>query len=374
MCRFALVIPNFNQSRFLRTALESLRHQTVPVEVVIMDGGSSDGFREAIRPYTDLISYWRSGPDGGQAAAIREGFECAGGDIIAWLNADDYLYPGTLDRVAAFFEAHPEADVVYGQAVHVDAEGFFLSYFPPIQPFDRQDLTRTCFICQPACFMRRSVYEAVGGINPSLRYTLDWDLWHRLARAGARFHYLEDLLAAVRYYPGTKTVGGGPRRYLEMWRVERTYGGRWIPRTWLGSYLYNLRFRTRRSLGDRMFMMIFNRLRAAKRAVRKGRHNPRHGQGTLYGFRRWEPVVEGRGIIRLPWYGPRSWRRLELQVSPEGATFSICINRGQTRQIRAREGRIRVVTGPVVGAQWEIVVQCREAERWHLVKFQAEWQ
>lgn len=374
MCRFSVVIPNFNQSRFLRTALESLSHQRVPMEVIVLDGGSSDGFREAIRPYAALISYWRSGPDGGQAAAVREGFERAGGEIIAWLNADDYLYPGALDRVAACFGNHPEADVVYGQAVHVDAQGFFLSYFPPIQPFDRQDLTRTCFICQPACFMRRSAYEAVDGINPTLRYTLDWDLWHRLARAGARFHYLEDLLAAVRYYPGTKTVGGGPRRYLEMWRVERTYGGRWVPRTWLGSYLYNLRFRTQTCLGERMFMALFNGLRAVKRAVRKASQDSGDGDGTLYGFRRWEPVVEGRGVIRVPWYAPAPWKRLELRVAPEDAAFRLQVNRDEPREIRAREGRIRLAVRQPAGPQWEIAVECQEAVRWRLLGFQAEWQ
>ncbi|MBN1546371.1 MAG: glycosyltransferase, partial [Syntrophaceae bacterium] len=248
MTTFAIVIPNFNQSHFLPFALKSLRYQAVPFNLAVMDGGSTDKFQEAVEPYSDIINFLRSAPDAGQAAAIKEGMETIPGDVVAWLNADDYYFPGVLDKVAAFFDRHPEVDVVYGDAVHVTEEGFFLSYFPAIQEFHAQELTRSCFICQPACFVRRSAYHKAGGLDTALHYTMDWDLWCRLSQSGAKFHYLHTPLAAVRYYPGTKTLSGDRQRYLEIWRIERTYGKRLVPLSWIGFYLFDLSFKENKTI------------------------------------------------------------------------------------------------------------------------------
>jgi glycosyltransferase involved in cell wall biosynthesis len=124
MLSFAIVVPNLNQSHFLGSALESLRHQSSPFKLALMDGGSTDDFRKVIEPYSDIITFLRSESDAGQAAAIRDGADMVSGDIVTWLNADDYYFPGALDRAAASFEKDPELDVVYGDAVHVSSEGF----------------------------------------------------------------------------------------------------------------------------------------------------------------------------------------------------------------------------------------------------------
>jgi len=221
MLSFAIVIPNLNQSHYITSALESLRHQSVPLQVAIMDGGSTDNFKTVIEPYTDIITVVNSRPDAGQAAAIREGKNKIEGDIVAWLNADDYYFPNVLDKVASCFEKDPQLDVVYGDAVHVSPEGFFKSYFPAIQEFNQKELIRSNFICQPACFVRRSAYEEVGGVDHRLKYTMDWDLWCRLAQAGATFQYFHNVLAAVRYYPETITLSGSLKRYLEIYCLEK---------------------------------------------------------------------------------------------------------------------------------------------------------
>jgi len=95
---FSIVIPNFNQSHFLPFALESLRYQSAPFRLAVMDGGSTDSFNEVVEEYSDIITYLRSAPDEGQAAAIRDGKDKVPDDVVAWLNADDYYYPGALDR------------------------------------------------------------------------------------------------------------------------------------------------------------------------------------------------------------------------------------------------------------------------------------
>ncbi len=364
MPSFAVVIPNYNQSRYLGTALESLRHQPVPFQLALMDGGSTDGLGEAIGPYRDLLSCWHSGPDGGQAAAIRQGLQRIQGDVVCWLNADDYYFPGALSKVGAFLDENPGVDAVYGDAVHVTPEGFFLSYFPPIQEFDLHDLTKSCFICQPACFVRRSAYENVGGLDAALRYTLDWDLWHRLARAGARFQYLPQLLAAVRYYPETKTVSGSGRRYMEIWRIERKYGRRIYPSSWLGSFLYFSKFKPVKSFPERLLLQCLEVLRNAKRAVLGTTKHGRMLGGTLYGFHRWEPLVQGAGTIRLPWYGKSGWKHLTLGVDPPEAVYRIGIDDGQAVDLRAKGGRVRLEPPPSTGPERAITVECLERKTW----------
>jgi glycosyltransferase involved in cell wall biosynthesis len=140
MGHFAIVIPNLNQSRFLPGALESLKHQSVKMDLALMDGGSTDGFDAVADRYRDIITYLRSGPDGGQARAIAAGAEKVSGDFFSWLNADDYYFPEALDKVSAVFETHPEIDVVYGDAVHVKPDGAFMSYFPAIEEFNPKAL------------------------------------------------------------------------------------------------------------------------------------------------------------------------------------------------------------------------------------------
>jgi glycosyltransferase involved in cell wall biosynthesis len=142
---FAIVIPNLNQSHFLPTAFKSLTCQKEAIELALMDGGSTDNFSEIEKRYSDNITFWRSEPDRGQADAIRTGLNKIAGDIVAWLNADDYYFPDTLEKVAKCFEENPELDVVYGDAIHVNPKGNFLSYFLQIKEFCSQKITRTNF-------------------------------------------------------------------------------------------------------------------------------------------------------------------------------------------------------------------------------------
>ena len=151
MLKFAIAIPNLNQSNFLVTALESLRHQDSIFELAVMDGGSTDDFCNISNHYSDIISYKRSTPDKGQSAAIHESVDKISGDLMTWLNADDEDFPGALDKVLTIFKDNPEIDVVYGDAIHVGVEGFFKCYFPPIRNFNKANLTFNNFICQPSC-------------------------------------------------------------------------------------------------------------------------------------------------------------------------------------------------------------------------------
>lgn len=369
MLSFAIVVPNFNQSRFLWSVFESLRHQSSPFQLAVMDGGSTDDFRAVAEKYADMITYLRSGPDKGQASAIKEGMERISGDVVSWLNADDYYFPGALDKVASCFEANPEVDVIYGDAIHVTPEGFFLSYFPPIQEYNAHDLTRTCFICQPACFVRRSAYEAVGGVKASLQYTMDWELWCRLSSVGAKFKYLRELLAAVRYYPETKTMSGSTRRYREIYRIERKFGKRLYPLSCFGAYLYGLTFKPEKTMRDRIFCRMVGYLELLRRRFYKEGDPKDESAEVSYGFHRWEPMVEKRCTIHLPWYDGRQWTRLLLKVEPADIEYRIEVNDQVHKGVFTGGGYLAADMPRLSEPRRKIAIEALGADRWKLLEF-----
>ncbi len=373
MPEFSIVIPNFNQSHFLPWALESLRHQSVPFHLAIMDGGSTDNFKAVSEKYPDIITYLKSEPDDGQAAAILKGLEMVNGEIVAWLNADDYYFPHTLQKVSTLFKKDPDLDVVYGDAVHVTKDGFFLSYFPAIQAFDAEVLTRSCFICQPACFVRRTAYEDAGGINPGLRYTMDWDLWCRLAKNKAKFRYEPELLAAVRYYPETKTMSGDWRRYEEIWQIERRYGRRFLPSSWPGFYRFDLASKTQKTFYEKGLLNALDSLRKFKRRLQIQKSED-SGKSLLYGFVRWEPIVKGEGTIYLPWYGSCRWKRLHLRVAPKEADYRIRVNGTRARTVRTRDGFLSIKMPTSMGNLLKLSISSPENPVWELSAFSVDLQ
>ncbi|MDM8515114.1 glycosyltransferase family 2 protein [Desulfobacterales bacterium HSG16] len=332
MTDFSIVIPNLNQSGFLPWALESLKSQDKAYyELALMDGGSTDGFGQAVKPYLGMVSWMSIGPDNGQAAAIFEGFERTSGDIMAWLNADDYYFPGAFSWVEACFENDPDIDVLYGDAVHVDENGFFISYFPHTRAFDPDSLPSSCYICQPACFVRRRAYESAGGVNPDLCYTMDWDLWCRLAQNGAKFRYLPKLLAAVRYYRGTKTSSCDPIRYREIRRIERMYKKTSLPLSWLGFYLNDLAEKESRQVNDIPTFLVLSALKRFKHAWGGGHHDS---------LNRMADKNEGR--IRIPWYDSRQWKKLHLELEPDNIGYRVEIDGRHEFSVFPDKGRFTI--------------------------------
>ena len=369
---FSIVIPNYNQSHFLPWALESLRHQSVPFNVALMDGGSSDNFQAVAESYSEMITHLESGPDGGQAAAIKKGKASIPGDIVAWLNADDYYFPSALKKVSSVFEKNPHVDVVYGDAVHVTADGCFLSYFSAVQSFNPRDLARSCFICQPTCFVRRKAYERIGGIDATLKYTMDWDLWHRLSLAGAKFQYLHEVLAAVRYYPGTKTMSGDRRRYWEIWRIERKYGRHFMPFSWAGFYRYDLSFKERRNFLEETFLYVLDGLRQSKKRLLKMPGSESQMNQTLYGFHRWEPVVETNCIIHLPWYDRRQWHQICIEPEPFDQNYIIRINDVLCHGATSENGCLVVDVPFITEPYRKIAISRPGGGQWKLLGFSCE--
>ncbi|QOV90852.1 glycosyltransferase family 2 protein [Humisphaera borealis] len=226
--RFCIVTPSYNTRRYLGACIDSVLVQKYPhLDYLIMDGGSTDGSVELLKSYGDGVNVmpgsprWISARDKGQSDAINRGFAQTsprtGDEILGWLNSDDTLAPGTLKHVAGVFEANPDVDVVYGQATYIDARGKHISRCTHIEPFDRYRLLHISdFIVQPATFFRRRAFDAVGGVDVSLNWMMDWDLWIKFAKRGLKFVHTPRVLAHFRWLSENKTASGGTRRLDEI--------------------------------------------------------------------------------------------------------------------------------------------------------------
>lgn len=184
--RVSIVTPSYNQGQFIEQTIRSVLLQGYPdLEYIVMDGGSTDGSVGIIRRYELWISHLRIGPDSGQAAAIAEGLGRATGEILAWLNSDDRYRPGALARAASFFADHPKVVFGNGDVNFIDAGGDLVQRIWAIRPtrFLTANLGVHCWP-QQGCFWRRWAYEQAGGIDESLRFCMDRDLFLRLAGIG----------------------------------------------------------------------------------------------------------------------------------------------------------------------------------------------
>lgn len=226
----SIITPSYNQSEYLEKTICSVISQGYPeLEFIIMDGGSDDGSVEIIKKYLDNIDYWVSEPDKGQADAIYRGFERSSGEIIGWLNSDDFLMPEALKKVALFFEENPHVDCVIGGCLLVDEGGSLirLNNRPQYYLGLKQDFRKLLFwetgFCQPACFWRRDAFFRVGGFDRDLRFCFDYDMFLRLAKEKP-FGVIPDFLACFRHHGESKTSTLSDVCEREKVEVRRKHG------------------------------------------------------------------------------------------------------------------------------------------------------
>jgi glycosyltransferase involved in cell wall biosynthesis len=215
----SIIVPSFQQARFLRSALDSILSQEYkPMEVLVLDGGSTDGSKEILESYGDRI-WFRSAPDKGQCDAINAGFRRSRGGIVAWLNSDDFYYPGAVAHAVEVLGNNPGTGMVYGEGNLVAEDGSVMWRFPETVPFDLWRLANhSDYILQPTVFFRRRALFECGLLDEDLNWGLDWELWIRLGKRFP-FSYTDQVLAASRIYGDTKTATGGYRRMLEIVKI-----------------------------------------------------------------------------------------------------------------------------------------------------------
>ncbi|MFQ5527967.1 MAG: glycosyltransferase [Thermoanaerobaculia bacterium] len=202
----SIVTPSLNQARFLERTIRSVVDQDYPeLEYVVQDGGSEDESPEMLERLAPMLHAAVVEPDEGQADALNRGFAKTTGEIMAYLNSDDLLLPGSLHYVGAYFSAHPEVDVVYGHRVLIDEEDLEIGRWV-LPPHRSEALSWADYIPQETLFWRRELWERAGGlIDDSFKFAMDWDLLLRLSEAGAKFRRLPRFLGAFRIHGSQKT-------------------------------------------------------------------------------------------------------------------------------------------------------------------------
>jgi len=229
--RVTVAVPSLDQGRFLGQCLESIFAQGVEVEVFVMDAGSNDGTLAVIGRWQDRLAGWRSHPDAGQAAAINEGIARGTAPYVCWLNSDDWWLPGALAKLIEALERDSGAPFAFGRVSNFDNETGRTRVNVEVHPFRERLFAQFCTVAQPATLVRRSAWDAVGGLDESLHFAMDYDLWWRLYRRFGKPAFVDAQLAMNRRHPGTKTTSQRRAHYDEAIAVVREHYGR-VPLKW----------------------------------------------------------------------------------------------------------------------------------------------
>jgi glycosyltransferase involved in cell wall biosynthesis len=227
--KISIITPSYNQAAFLGETINSVASQDADVQVehIIVDGGSADGSLELLETLGDQVR-WISEADKGQADAVNKGIGMASGDIVGWLNSDDIYLPGALKSVMKYFQDHPGCRWLYGQCRIINDSGqerwdLITRYKNArLKKFTMGKLLRENFISQPAVFFRKELFEKAGGLDLSLRYAMDYDLWLRFGKIAPAGVILQDL-ACFRRHRSSKSETGFREQFFEQYAVARRY-------------------------------------------------------------------------------------------------------------------------------------------------------
>lgn len=221
MTLVSIITPSYNQAKYLEQTIQSVLQQDYPrIEYIVMDGASSDGSVEIIKKYAGQLTYWESQQDMGQADAINKGFARATGDIVAWLNSDDYYLPGIISKAVQVFEENSDVVLIYGNMLAVDENGATFNTLT-YRPLTFEDLLCFHIIGQPAVFMRRSALQKTKGLDPTFHFLLDHLLWIQIAKQGKILH-VDQTWSAARYHAEAKNVAKAAEFGREAFRILET--------------------------------------------------------------------------------------------------------------------------------------------------------
>jgi GT2 family glycosyltransferase len=222
--RLSFVVPTRNQARFIGQCIDGCLAQNIAdSEVVVVDGASTDDTARVLATYGDRVR-WISEPDRGQSDAINKGIRMARGDLVAWINSDDYYAsPHAIAKLLDAFDAEPDVDIAYGNGVRVDEAGHEIGpYRARAVASVTQIVTHPAsFVLQPSLVFRRGLFLGVGGVNEALHYTMDYELWIRLFAAARKARYVPELIACARYHTDAKSIAAMGKQIREAYGVKK---------------------------------------------------------------------------------------------------------------------------------------------------------
>jgi glycosyltransferase involved in cell wall biosynthesis len=225
--RVSIVTPSYNQGKYIeRTILSVLKQDYQNIQYIVLDSRSTDQTHRILNRYRKQIDIVIEEKDNGQSDAINKGFAKADGEILAWLNSDDlYAAPDVVSKAVEHLVKNPQTDLAYGKRYYIDRSGWFhVSY--PYREFNEAQLNAACYIPQECCFWTREIYDRAGSyINLNYQFAMDYELWLRFLKHGARFESIDAVFGYFRWYEEQKSVDiwetvGIP----EIARLQTEYG------------------------------------------------------------------------------------------------------------------------------------------------------
>jgi len=220
--RISIITPSYNHGEFIEETIHSVMSQNHrDVEHLVIDGGSTDNTILILKKYPHLR--WVSERDKGQSNAINKGLSMASGEIVAWLNSDDFYEPNIFKDIARYFERHPDCFFLYGDMAFVDRNGTLLSKVVGDTMNYESLIACPDIVRQPSCFWRRIVAEELGGLDETLSLVMDFDFFLRIAQR-YKLHYLSRNFSYYRYYRENKSLSMARRQVAEIYRVYKKNG------------------------------------------------------------------------------------------------------------------------------------------------------
>jgi glycosyltransferase involved in cell wall biosynthesis len=225
--KISVITPSYNQSAYLEQTIRSVLLQGYPnLEYIVIDGASTDGSIAIIKKYEPWLSYWISEADRGQSHAINKGFSRATGQILCWLNSDDYYLPGTLHTVGEILSDNTGNYALAGHCSKIHSDGR-----PPVTLEGSYENRRRLLqfwkgyqMHQPAIFWRREVFEKVGLLKEDLHQIMDFDYWARISEH-FDFVNVDRILACCHYHETAKTGDEYARYHGDLKKYARHYWG-----------------------------------------------------------------------------------------------------------------------------------------------------
>ena len=243
--KISIVTPSYNQAQYLeQTILSVLEQNYHPIELIVIDGGSTDGSVAIIQKYEQQLAYWVSEKDRGQAHALNKGLRQASGDIVAYLNSDDLYLPGAFASVIKYFQEHPSCDWLCGDTLLFGEQQTETLVETKVPKSAAHALSWAYKAPQPGMFWKRELLS--GGFDEQWRYCFDHELYVRLLLAGHKCEHLPVAIAAYRLHATSKTVAEGNLFDAEFDQIAEIYeprlqqGQRWCAATRLMRQSYAL--------------------------------------------------------------------------------------------------------------------------------------
>lgn len=208
MVKISIIIPSYNQGQFIEETIVSVINQHYDnVEILVIDGGSSDNTIDVLRKYDSVLKYWQSIKDRGQSDAINQGVRLSTGEIVTWLNSDDVLLPGVLEEVNRLSTAYPHVQWFLGNVLWMNKNGEVIRV-GKVEKESRFWNTRQFFSNGgPSAFMRRDCFLKIGALNEEFHYKMDTELWNRYLSKGYRFVRIKKYCWGLRLHENAKMSG-----------------------------------------------------------------------------------------------------------------------------------------------------------------------